>query len=212
MQYSTAQSKICSLLRKFRRSHVHAHFSPCAQSLLHLAGNACAQVQRLIEISSLVFIPMVFIMGPISDRFGLRSVTIIGAALVALGGVCRWQGGTSYTWLLAGQTLNGMAGPLISNAPPQLAAVWFPVEHRATATAIAWAAQSVGVAVGCVCSSHICTAFSERHLRTHAMAYPRGASPPTAPITGFTRALSLSHSLPPLHTLLKSLNVFVFHE
>jgi MFS family permease len=136
------------------RALTHADFTSTLNSRTSALHSprvlACEQVQRLIEISSLIFIPMVFVMGPISDRYGLRCVTIVGAALVAMGGVCRWQGGRSYTWLLVGQTLNGMAGPLISNAPPQLAAVWFPVEHRATATAIAWAAQSIGVAIGCV--------------------------------------------------------------
>ena len=37
---------------------------------------------------------------------------------------------------------------VISNVPPQLAAQWFPANQRATATAVAWSAQSIGVALG----------------------------------------------------------------
>ena len=33
-------------------------------------------------------------------------------------------------------------------APPQLAAMWFPPRQRATATAIAWSSQAVGVSIG----------------------------------------------------------------
>lgn len=107
-----------------------------------------AAVTRLIEVSSFVFIPMCFVIGPMSDRFGLRCILLVGAGLVTAGGLCRWLGGRSYAYLFGGQVLNGMAGPVISNVPPQLAAAWFPIEQRATATAIAWAAQSVGVALG----------------------------------------------------------------
>ena len=37
---------------------------------------------------------------------------ILGALAIALGGVSRWLGGASYTWLFVGQTLNGAAGPV----------------------------------------------------------------------------------------------------
>lgn len=70
------------------------------------------------------------------------------SACVCAGSVCRWVGGNSYTWLFVGQAFNGLAGPIIMNAPPQLAAAWFPPRHRATATAVGWSAQCIGVAIG----------------------------------------------------------------
>jgi len=50
--------------------------------------------------------------------------------------------------MMVAQGLHGAAGPVIMNAPPQLAAMWFPPTQRATATAIAWSAQAFGVAIG----------------------------------------------------------------
>ena len=49
-----------------------------------------------------------------------------------------------------GQALNGMAGPVIMNAPPQLAALWFPPRERASATAVGWGASCIGVSIGYV--------------------------------------------------------------
>lgn len=41
-------------------------------------------------------------------------------------------------------------------APPQLAAAWFPPRHRATATAIGWSAQCIGVAIGYLIAPMLC--------------------------------------------------------
>lgn len=108
------------------------------------------QIQLLIAVCSAIFIPAVFVINPLSDRFGLRVGVILSTALIMVGSVCRWLGGSSYVWCFVGQALNGMAGPIICNAPAQLASEWFPIEHRATATAIAWSSQSVGVAAAYV--------------------------------------------------------------
>lgn len=43
-----------------------------------------------------------------------------------------------------------MAGPVIMNAPPQLAALWFPPHQRATATAVGWGASCIGISIGYV--------------------------------------------------------------
>lgn len=106
------------------------------------------QVNRLVEVAAVIWLVAVFFVAPFTDRFGLKASIIIGCGCVAAGGVCRWLGETSYTWLMLGQALNALAGPIITNSPPALAAAWFPVHQRATATAIAWNAMSIGVCVG----------------------------------------------------------------
>ena len=106
------------------------------------------QVNRLVEVAAVIWLPAVFVIAPFTDRFGLKTTMVIGCGFVAAGGVCRWLGESSYTWLMVGQALNAIAGPIITNSPPALAATWFPVHQRATATAIALNAMSAGVAVG----------------------------------------------------------------
>lgn len=92
------------------------------------------ETQRLVEIATIVFIPAAFIAGPMGDRFGLRTVTILSSAFVCAGGLVRayFHG---YIALFIGQGLNGMAGPTIMNAPPQLAAQWFPLHQRVSDSA-----------------------------------------------------------------------------
>lgn len=115
-----------------------------------------SQVNRLVEIATITFIPSVFIFSPMSDRYGLKLAFVVSCFTVFAGGVCRWlgpqRGGPAwrdpFMWMMIGQGLNGMAGPIVMNAPPQLAAMWFPPRQRATATAIAWSSQAVGVSIG----------------------------------------------------------------
>eukprot|EP00035_Acanthoeca_spectabilis_P004092 m.98615 g.98615 ORF g.98615 m.98615 type:complete len:319 (-) comp12440_c0_seq1:4807-5763(-) len=64
-----------------------------------------------------------------------------------------------------------MAGPLISNAPPQLAAAWFPIEQRATATAIPWGAQSVEVAAGYLVAPAIAPSAGDIPRLMRVLAY-----------------------------------------
>eukprot|EP00729_Bicosta_minor_P003293 gene3293-28038_t len=129
-----------------------------------------AQTNRLVEVATIVFIPGVFIFSPLSDKFGLKVVVIASCLCVCIGGVCRWVG-DSYTWLFIGQAFNGLAGPIIMNAPPQLAAAWFPPRHRATATAIGWSAQCIGVAIGYLIAPMLCPEPSDLPYLMKVLGY-----------------------------------------
>ena len=50
------------------------------------------QVNRLIELAQLCFIPGVFIFSPLSDRFGLKAAFIASCSVVLAGALCRWLG------------------------------------------------------------------------------------------------------------------------
>ena len=106
------------------------------------------QTLRLVEVATVIFIPAAFLFSPLSDRLGLRAVVILSCFFIAAGGIVRWREEEGYWSLVIGQALNGLAGPVIMNAPPQLAAEFFPLRQRTTATAVAWGAQLIGVALG----------------------------------------------------------------
>eukprot|EP00035_Acanthoeca_spectabilis_P002179 m.85688 g.85688 ORF g.85688 m.85688 type:complete len:493 (-) comp11408_c0_seq1:60-1538(-) len=153
-------------------------------------GVSSAQIQNLLAVCSAIFIPAVFIISPLSDRIGLRSGVIMSSVFCAVGAVARWLGGPSYAWCFVGQTLNGLAGPVICNCPAQLASQWFPVEQRATATAIAWSAQALGTAVAYLLVPYTvkraedlalyneCTAFAGIAILALSCAFP---PPPPLP-------------------------------
>ncbi|KAG8464055.1 hypothetical protein KFE25_000223 [Diacronema lutheri] len=86
---------------------------------------------------------------------GLRPGVLAGAVLTALGCAVRAlslaseRGATgSYRLLLLGQTVASCGQPFLLNAPPVLAAAWFPPSERATADAAASVAATVGSALG----------------------------------------------------------------
>jgi len=106
-----------------------------------------AQVNRLLEVAAIVWGIGVVFSQPLCDRYGLKWGVVVSMGFVAAGSVCRWLGKDSYNYLLIGQILNGLAGPVITNGPPDLAAQWFPISQRATATAIAWSCMSLGVSI-----------------------------------------------------------------
>lgn len=132
----------------FVQNVVWITFSTVQDAAEDYYGITGVQTLRLAEVATIAFVPATFVLSPLSDRFGLRPVVIISSFCIAAGSVSRWLGRHSYLWLMLGQSLNGVAGPVCMIAPPQLAAQWFPLNQRASATALAWTSQTIGVAVG----------------------------------------------------------------
>ena len=81
---------------------------------------------------------------------GLRLGLCLGALLNFAGAVLRFAGCAerSFGVLLVGQTVAGVAQVFVLGVPPILAARWFGVDGRASATAIAVLANPVGSAAG----------------------------------------------------------------
>ncbi|KAJ1623572.1 major facilitator superfamily domain-containing protein [Pavlovales sp. CCMP2436] len=82
---------------------------------------------------------------------GLRTGVLVGSALTALGCAVRAlsaQSGGGYATLMLGQTIASCGQPFLLNAPPVLAAQWFPPTERATADTAATVAATVGAAIG----------------------------------------------------------------
>eukprot|EP00040_Diaphanoeca_grandis_P019126 m.100782 g.100782 ORF g.100782 m.100782 type:complete len:451 (+) comp27273_c0_seq2:349-1701(+) len=107
-----------------------------------------AEVNRLLEIAAIVWGVSVLGFQPFVNKFGIRWGVIISMAFVAAGSICRWLGKDSFNYLVFGQILNGLAGTVITNGPADLAAQWFPVRQRATATGLSYSCMSLGVAIG----------------------------------------------------------------
>ncbi|XP_071101827.1 solute carrier family 49 member 4 homolog [Haliotis cracherodii] len=84
----------------------------------------------------------------ILDTKGLRVSCLVAMALIAVGSGLRCLVRTppAYTWVAnGGQLLNGAAGPVAMGGIAKLASVWFPPEERATATAIGYVIQGLGI-------------------------------------------------------------------
>jgi MFS family permease len=82
------------------------------------------------------------------DTYGLRVGIGIGAILTGVFGLVRGLVSANYTWVLVAQIAIAIGQPFILNAVTTIAARWFPIEERATASGIGSLAIYLGILVG----------------------------------------------------------------
>jgi cyanate permease len=83
----------------------------------------------------------------IIDTYGLRPGIGTGAALIGVFGLLKGLYGSSYSMVVLSQVGLAVAQPFILNAYTGVAAKWFPMNERATATGLAALSQYVGISV-----------------------------------------------------------------
>jgi cyanate permease len=84
----------------------------------------------------------------IIDKFGIRIGVGIGAVFTGVFGLVRGFAGPDYNWLLLAQIGIAIGQPFILNAITKLAARWFPIEERATATGLGTLSMYLGILLG----------------------------------------------------------------
>jgi sugar phosphate permease len=82
------------------------------------------------------------------DTHGLRVAVGVGAALTGIFGLLRGLVAPRYGLVLAAQIGIAIGQPFILNAVTKVAARWFPLEERATATGLGTLAMYVGIGLG----------------------------------------------------------------
>jgi len=105
-----------------------------------------------IGILSLSFmIVYIFVSIPASwviDTYGIRVAVGIGAALTGIFGLLRGLSASSYTLVLISQIGIAIGQPFILNAVTTVAARWFPIQERATASGLGSLSMYLGIIVG----------------------------------------------------------------
>ncbi len=82
------------------------------------------------------------------DTYGIRVAVGIGAVLTGAFGLLRGLMAPSYAAVLISQIGIAIGQPFILNAVTKVAARWFPIEERATASGLGSLAMYLGIAVG----------------------------------------------------------------
>ncbi len=112
----------------------------------------------LLSLSFLIV--YIFVSFPASwviDTYGLRVGLGIGAVLTGVFGLVRGLVAANYTWVLVAQIAIAIGQPFILNAITTVAARWFPVEERATASGIGSLAIYLGILVGLALTPYLTT-------------------------------------------------------
>ncbi len=94
------------------------------------------------------------------DTYGFRIAVGIGAAFTALFGLTRGLFGPSYTLVLISQIGIAIGQPFILNAVTKVAARWFPIEERATASGLGTLAMFLGILLGLILTPYLTIQFS----------------------------------------------------
>ncbi len=93
------------------------------------------------------------------DTYGIKVAVGIGAALTGVFGLLRGVLAPSYSLVLVSQIGIAVGQPFILNAITTVAARWFPVQERATASGLGSLAMYVGIMVGMVLTPFLTIRF-----------------------------------------------------
>ena len=125
-----------------------------------------------IGLLSMIFmIVYIFVSIPASwviDTYGLRVAVGIGAALTGIFGLMRGLTASSYTLVLVAQIGIAIGQPFILNAVTTVAARWFPLRERATASGLGSLAMYLGIFLGLGVTPWLTLRF---HIGGMLMAY-----------------------------------------
>lgn len=106
-----------------------------------------------------VFIVMSIPASWVIDSRGLRLGVGIGAALTAVFGLIRGLAGASYNLVLISQIGIAIGQPFVLNAITKVAARWFPMQERATASGLGSLAIYVGILMGLALTPYLTSAL-----------------------------------------------------
>lgn len=124
-----------------------AYWGPIAQSAKAVYGWTDTTIFILINITNAAGFLSTFIGSYIVDRKGIRVALLCCFCLLALSTLSKVFTTKSYpaTVLIGfGQLFNGLASSVTGAIPPAVSEVWFPLNERATATAIVALAAGLG--------------------------------------------------------------------
>ena len=108
----------------------------------------------------IIYIIMTIPASMLADKKGLRASFITGAVITAVFGLTRGLCAGSFTLVVIAQIGMAVAQPFLMNPITKLAAAWFPVNERATATGIASIAGYLGIVIAMVATPALVSAFS----------------------------------------------------
>lgn len=107
-----------------------------------------------------VYIVMSMPAAMLADRKGVRASFTFGAVVTAVFAIARAIGYDSFAVVILTQVGLAIAQPFLLNPITKLAAQWFPVAERATASGIGSIAGYLGIIIALVATAPLCHAYS----------------------------------------------------
>ena len=123
-------------------------FAPITSSAAKYYGVSDLSIGLLSMSFMIVYIVISIPASWAIDTYGIRVAVGIGAALTGIFGLLRGLWAADYTLVLISQIGIAIGQPFILNAITKVAARWFPIQERATASGFGSLAMYLGIVVG----------------------------------------------------------------
>jgi MFS family permease len=123
-------------------------FASITKDAVQFYGVSDLSIGLLSMIFMIVYIVISIPASWVIDTYGLRVAVGIGAALTGIFGLMRGLAASSYTLVLIAQIGIAIGQPFILNAVTTVAARWFPIRERATASGLGSLAMYLGIFLG----------------------------------------------------------------
>lgn len=123
-------------------------YAPISGLAAEYYGVSDLQIGLLAMSFMIVYVPLSIPVSWMIDTLGYRRAVNIGAILLGVFGLVRGVLATNYTWVLIATIGVAAAQPFLLNAITTVAAKWFPVDERATASGLALVAGFLGIGIG----------------------------------------------------------------
>jgi cyanate permease len=123
-------------------------FAPITLDAVKFYGVTDLQIGLLSMCFMIVFIVVSIPASWVIDTYGIRIGVGIGAVLTGVFGLLRGLVTNDYNLLLLSQIGIAVGQPFLLNAITKIAARWFPIEERATASGLGTLAMYLGILIG----------------------------------------------------------------
>lgn len=130
-------------------------FAPITGSAAKFYGVSDLSIGLLSMIFMIVYIIVSIPASWAIDTFGIRIAVGIGTVLTGVFGLLRGLFATDYNWILVSQIGIAIGQPFILNAITKVAARWFPIKERATASGLGTLAMYLGIFIGLAVTPHL---------------------------------------------------------
>jgi MFS family permease len=169
-------------------------FAPITGPAAQFYGVSELQIGFLAMVFMIVYIPLSIPISWMVDTMGYRKSVSIGAAVMGVFALLRGTFATNYTLVFIATLGLAVSQPFMMNSISTVAAKWFPIGERATASGLVIVASFLGIAVGEVVSPLL---FLSYGITTMLLIYGGVAAATALVFVIFTREAPPTPPCPP---------------
>ncbi|MCL5071836.1 MAG: MFS transporter [Actinobacteria bacterium] len=159
-------------------------FAPITGPAAQFYGVSDLQIGLLAMSFMIVYVPLSIPISWIVDTMGYRKSVSIGAGIMAVFAMMRGVFAANYTMVVIATLGLAVSQPFMLNSISTVAAKWFPIKERATASGLVIVASFLGIAIGQVLSPLL---FIKYGIATMLLIYGLAAAAVAVIFVIFTR-------------------------